>query len=156
MPGNLPGMAYDLIASRRKPGRPSLGQRSRGRAPRGEAGQATVEFVALLPILTLVALALGQAAVAGYAQWSAAGAARVAARAEAIGGDEKKAARDVLPRMLRKELRVRAVKEQAAKGSTAATLAGTVEVRLRVPSVLPGVRIGAVRASAQVPQQGGA
>lgn len=112
-----------------------------------------MEFVALLPIFVLVALALGQAAVAGYAQWSVAGAARVAARAEAVGADPQRAARAALPSLLHDELRVRLAPVRAARGDQPAVAAGTVEVRLRVPSMLPGLRLGTVRARAQLPAQ---
>src|SRR2546428_65716 len=46
---------------------------SRGRRPRNEAGQASVELVATLPALVAVALLVAQLAVAGWALWSAAG-----------------------------------------------------------------------------------
>ena len=46
-----------------------------------ESGQATVELVALLPLLAAVGLALWQAVVAGQAMWLAGAAARSAARA---------------------------------------------------------------------------
>ncbi|MFT4036456.1 MAG: hypothetical protein QM679_12855, partial [Patulibacter sp.] len=78
-----------------------LGSKTRrARSGPREAGQATVEFVALLPILALLAVAVGQAAVAGWAAWSAGGAARYAARAQALGDDPQAAARRVLPATL--------------------------------------------------------
>lgn len=122
----------------------------------GERGQASVEFVALLPVLVLVALALGQAAVAGYAQWSAAASARVAARAEALGHDGAAAARSGLPAMLRRGSHVRRVAERPARGGRPAVLPGTVEVRLPVPALLPGLSFGTVRSRAQLPGQAGA
>ena len=48
---------------------------------RDAAGQASVEFVALLPLAVLVAGGLWQAVVVGQAVWASAGAARAAARA---------------------------------------------------------------------------
>ncbi|MBO9532227.1 MAG: hypothetical protein J7513_04540 [Solirubrobacteraceae bacterium] len=114
---------------------------------RGERGQATVEFVALLPILALVALAVGQAAVAGWTVWSASGAARVAARAQALGQDPAVAVRRVLPAMLERHARVSVGASAAGEGRTS--------VRLGVPSVVPGLRFGTVRGAAELPDQAG-
>lgn len=113
---------------------------------RGDRGQAAVETVALLPVYLLVALAMGQGAVAGYAAWSAAGAARIGARAEALGHDPKPAVTKELPAMLVRGARVQAA---AADGEHA----GRVSVRLRVPSIVPGLRFGTVRGVAQLPGQ---
>lgn len=115
---------------------------------RAEAGQATVEFVALLPVLVLAALAMGQGAVAGYTAWSAAGAARMAARAQALGGAPGAAARSELPRFLDRGSRI----QIAGRSGPAA---GRVTVRLRVPSVVPGLRFGTVVGRAQLPDQVG-
>jgi hypothetical protein len=116
---------------------------------RGQAGQATVELVALLPIYALVALAMGQGAVAGYAAWSAAGAARIGARAEALGHDPAPAVRGELPRMLLDHAQVHAAPVDSSH-------AGRVTVRLRVPSIVPGLRFGSVLGKAQLPNQAGA
>ena len=58
-------------------------------------GQATVEFLAMLPLLAAVTLAIWQAAVAGHTIWSASAAARSASRAVAVGGDAERAARAI-------------------------------------------------------------
>ena len=58
-----------------------------------ERGQATVEFVALLPLLGLLALAVWQAALAGHTIWSASSAARAASRVVAVGGEPDKTVR---------------------------------------------------------------
>ena len=92
----------------------------------GEAGQATVELVALLPLLVVVLAGAWQAVLAGQAAWAASAAARAAARAHAVGTDPTTAARTHLPGSLERGLRVRA-------GSD-----GDVEVRVRIPS-LPGL-----------------
>src|SRR3954469_2995310 len=76
-------------------------------AIRGERGQASVELVALLPLLVALGFAVWQAAVAGQAMWLAGSAARAAARAEALGDDPAPAARGVLPPRLADGLRVR-------------------------------------------------
>jgi hypothetical protein len=73
---------------------------------RSDDGQATVELVALLPFVGLVIAILWQVALAGSAIWFAGGAARAAARAEAVGTDPLRAARGVLPGRLEHGLRV--------------------------------------------------
>src|SRR3954466_1792027 len=106
------------------------------------AGQASVEFVALLPVLVLVALLAWQAVVAGQAIWLSGSAARAAARAVALGDDPAAAARASLPRSL--SSRVRA----------AARAGGAVSVSLAVPSVVGPARLGTVHARARfAPQQ---
>jgi hypothetical protein len=92
----------------------------------GQAGQATVELVALLPLLVVVVAGAWQAALAGHAAWAATAAARAAARANAVGSDPARAARTHLPGSLERGLRV-------TTGS-----GGDVEVRVRIPS-LPGL-----------------
>ena len=56
-----------------------------------EHGQATVELVALLPVLVAVGLVAWQLAVFGHAVWSGQAAARAGARAAAVGGDARAA-----------------------------------------------------------------
>jgi len=91
-----------------------------------QRGQATVELVALLPVLAALLAALWQAALAGHAVWAVTVAARAAARADAIGGDARRAARSHLPASLEPGLRV-----------TTPT-AGEVRVSVRIPA-LPGL-----------------
>ena len=74
---------------------------------RSDRGQATVELVALLPLLVVLAAGVWQVALAGHAMWSAAGAARAASRADEVGGDVRGAAVRVLPRSLASGARVR-------------------------------------------------
>ena len=106
-----------------------------------ERGQATVEFVAVLPLVVVVGFAVWQAAVAGQAMWLAGAAARAAARAEAIGAEPEPAARRVLPPRLEDGLRVRAPE------------GGGVSVTLRIPSVVGGGSLGNASARARfVPQ----
>jgi len=108
---------------------------------RDEHGQASVELIAILPLAGLVALVLWQAVVAGQAAWSAAGAARAAARAQAVGGDPLAAARAAVPAGLREGVRVRPASD-------------TVHVRVAVPLVLAGGSLGAVDSSARpLPQR---
>ena len=107
----------------------------------GERGQATVEFVAVLPLVVVVGFAVWQAAVAGQAMWLAGAAARAAARAQAIGAEPEPAARRVLPPRLEHGLRV------------GARDGGGVTVTLRIPSVAGGGSLGSTSARARfVPQ----
>ena len=91
-----------------------------------QRGQATVELVALLPVLAALLAALWQAALAGHALWAVTAAARAAARADAIGGDARRAARSHLPAWLEPGLRV------------STRTGGEVRVSVRIPA-LPGL-----------------
>jgi hypothetical protein len=98
-------------------------------------------MVAALPLVVLVAVVVWQIALAGYSAWACANAARVAARAEAVGGDREAAARSALPGSLERGLRV----ESGAGGA--------VRVELRVPLILRHWRSPiSVSASAALPQ----
>ena len=78
------------------------------RARTGRRGQASVELVALLPLVVVVGALLWQAVVAGQALWlSACRGAGAAARAAAVGGDAEAAAKRALPPRLEAGLRVR-------------------------------------------------
>ncbi len=90
-----------------------------------ELGQASVELVAVVPFALLVGLLGWQLVLAGHAAWMSANAARVAARAEAVGRDGEKAARSALPKSLERALIV-----EDGDG-------GEVTVRVRVPPALP-------------------
>jgi hypothetical protein len=121
----------------------------RPRLPRrspAERGQATVELVALLPLVAVLAALLWQAAVAGQAVWLAGSAARAAARAAAVGADAGAAARGVLPDGLERGLVV------AREGPAGATGAG-VRIAVRVPAVVGGTRVGTITARAQLRDQ---
>ncbi|HWH93596.1 MAG TPA: hypothetical protein VNT03_07025 [Baekduia sp.] len=109
---------------------------------RGEDGQASVELVALLPVLVGIVLLAWQAVVAGEAWWLASAAAREAARAAALGGDPRAAAAEVLPAPLRRDLRVRPDGDAAG-----------VSVRVAVPPVLAGIRVGSVTVRARMEPQ---
>jgi hypothetical protein len=105
------------------------------RALRRQCGQASVELVGVLPLLLLSGLLAWQLAVTGHTAWLCANAARVAARAEAVGRDPKKAARSALPRGLEPNLEVER------------RHAGGVRVSVRVPLLVrrwrAPVRVGA-------------
>lgn len=101
-----------------------------------QIGQASVELLAAVPFVLLAGAIVWQLALAGYAAWACANAARVAARADAVGLDARAAARSALPRSLERGL----VVERAGGGA--------MRVNVQVPVVLIGrpspVRIGAV------------
>jgi hypothetical protein len=92
---------------------------------RDERGQASVEFVAAIPLVLVVTLVVAQLAVAGYALWSAGAAARAGARADYVGGDGKAAARRSLPPPLR-------------SGASIEDSDG-LAVRVKAPALLPGI-----------------
>lgn len=91
-----------------------------------ETGQASVAFVAVVPLALVACLLVAQAGVVGYSAWSAAGAARAGARAELVGEPVSPAAREALPGAL-------------ARGSGVDVDRGTgaVEVEVSAPRLLP-------------------
>jgi pilus assembly protein CpaE len=112
------------------PGREGVGVGTRA------DGQAAVEMVALLPWVAAVLLVAWQFVLAGDARSSAAIAARAGARAVAVGADPAAAARERLPRRLRRGLRV-----ETGEG-------GSVSVSVRVPALAGAPELGRVEASA--------
>jgi hypothetical protein len=114
-----------------------------GRHTRAERGQASVELVALLPLMAVLAGLLWQGVVAGQAIWLAGSAARAAARASAIGADEVAAARRVLPARLERGLVVR----------RAASRGGGVRVAIAVPAIVGDGRLTTISASARLQEQ---
>ncbi|HEY7151401.1 MAG TPA: hypothetical protein VH391_06945 [Solirubrobacterales bacterium] len=101
--------------------------------PDSRSGQASVEFVAVLPALAVVLVLAGQAVSAGWALWSAGVAARAGARAAEVGGNAEAAARRALPGPLR--------------GGAVIRSDDGVRVRVRVPALVPGVELPSVSAS---------
>jgi len=105
---------------------------------RSESGQASVEAIAVVPMVVLAAAIAWQVILAGHTLWLCANAARVAARADAVGLSPERAARSALPRSLERGL---SVKRRAEGG---------VRVELRLPLLLRSwrspVRIAAVAA----------
>ena len=86
-------------------------------------GQASVEFVALLPLCAVALAALLQVCLLGHAVWAGAQAASAAARAAVVGGDVRQAALGSLPPHLERGLRV-------VRGE------GEVTVSVRTPSLV--------------------
>jgi hypothetical protein len=95
-------------------------RRGRGRT---SDGQATVETVALVPLIVAVGLAVLQLLAVGYASVLAGSAAEAGALALAAGGDPRAGVREALPGWSETKARV------SVEG-------GRVEVRLRPPSPL--------------------
>ena len=91
---------------------------------RAESGQASVEAVALVPLVLLAAAVAWQLVLTGHTLWLCANAARAAARADLVGASPARAARSALPGSLERDLSV-------------TRLAGDrIRVRLRVPILL--------------------
>jgi len=107
-----------------------------------QQGQATVELVALLPLMAALAALLWQAVVVGQAVWLAGSAARAAARASAIGTDASAAARRVLPDRLERGLVVR----RATSGTG-------VRVAIAIPAIVGSGRLTTVSARARLQDQ---
>ena len=79
----------------------------------------------MVPALVVGVLVAAQIGLAGWALWSAGAASRAGARAAHVGGDPEAAARSALPSPLREEATVSGEDE--------------IEVRVRVPALLPGI-----------------
>jgi uncharacterized protein (UPF0333 family) len=112
--------------------------------PHDERGQASAEFVALLPLIALLLAGALQFVLAGDALWHARVAARAAARAQAVGADPAAAARAHLPARLEHALRVRTGTDD-----------DDIRVSIRVPTVLGAFNLGRVSATAHFDRQGG-
>jgi hypothetical protein len=97
----------------------------------------------MLPIVVVLAAALWQAAVAGQAVWVSGAAARAAARAAAVGGDAKQAARRALPGAFEPGLRVDTDDD------------GKARVRIAIPLVVGDGRLTTVTAQAHFEPQDG-
>jgi pilus assembly protein CpaE len=102
----------------------------------GERGQGTAEMMGLLPVLAVVVLALWQVGLLGYTYLLAGHAAREGSRILAVNTlDTKKekpyrdAAEEDLPKAWRKDAKIEIDKDDPV----------TVNVRLVVPIVLPGI-----------------
>jgi hypothetical protein len=101
-------------------GRPEARGRSK-RPAQAECGQASVELVALVPLLLAVGLAAAQLLAVGYSHVLAGNAAEAGALAVAGGGDAQAAVRHALPGWSRARVSVRG---------------GEVTVEFRPPTLL--------------------
>jgi pilus assembly protein CpaE len=93
---------------------------------RGQDGQSSVEFMGTVWWLFLVVLLIWQVSLAAWAHVETSNAARTASRVQARGGDPAKAARNAVPKGLRKGMKVSMRGEKAT-------------VRVRIPILFPGV-----------------
>jgi hypothetical protein len=109
-----------------------------------QSGQATVELVALLPLVAVVAAVMWQAAIFGQAIWLSGSAARAAARASAIGADAAGAARRVLPDRLERGLVITQHQGETRDG---------VRVAIRVPAIVGGATLATISARARLRDQ---
>ena len=107
---------------------------------RDERGQASFEFVGMLPYLMLAAFMGWQLMLGAWAYTEASNAARTGSRVLARGGDHERAAKDALSKPLRRGLKVDRKDDR-------------VTVRVRIPIVLPGLGAERLRAtrSAELP-----
>ena len=113
----------------------------RNRTRRGESAQASVEFIALLPLLAALLAIAAQTVVVGWALWSAGNAARAGARAQEVGSDARAAAVHALPGALR-------------QGAVIKDVDG-VRVQVRVPALVPGVELPSVTAASRLDETAG-
>jgi hypothetical protein len=101
-----------------------------------ERGQASIELVAVLPCILLVAAVVWQLVLVGHTAWLTAQAARAGARADVVGRDAEAAARSALPGSLERGLEVDSRQ------------VGGVRVSVRIPLLLNAweapVRVAAV------------
>ena len=94
--------------------------------PARERGQASVELLAAVPAVLIVAALVWELALAGHTAWLCANAARAGARARVVGRDARVAARSALPAAMRRGMEV---EERSG---------GAVRVRVNVPLLLRG------------------
>jgi hypothetical protein len=107
-----------------------------------QRGQATVELVAVVPLIVLAGAACVQVGLAAHAWGAVRDAARAGARAALVQAPAPAAARRVLGHALGRDAVVRMV--------TGRDGARRVEVRVVVPMILPWVPGPTVRAHAEV------
>ena len=101
----------------------------------GGAGQASVEMVAVAPLLVLVTVACLHLAIAGWALWAAEEAARVGVRAGSVDLQARPRALAALPRIFRDD-------------ATFELRKGRARVEVAVPTLMPGVSLPRVGAEA--------
>src|SRR3954468_3457636 len=109
----------------------------------GARGQAALVLVRVLPFVLLVGVVAWQLVLAGHALTLCANAARVAARADAVGRDPRAAARSALPGGMERGLEVERRKEGGVRVSVRAPVllaAAGIAPRLSASASLGGKR----------------
>jgi Flp pilus assembly protein TadG len=106
---------------------------------RTQRGQATVEFLAMIPILVLVLVGAFQLFLLGFTMNETSSAARAAARAGSLGEDYQGAGKDSLESWLKNYL------ASITKSGTRYT------VTVNVPVIFPGIHGPAIGRSASIP-----
>ncbi|CAI9415506.1 AAA family ATPase [Nocardioides sp. T2.26MG-1] len=101
-------------------------KRRGGRRAKVEAGQITVETVALVPVVVLICLMVWQVALTALAFVWNGHAANAATRAQSIGEDPLEAARDAIPDSMRDSVHVTVLSD------------GSVRVSTDIPVMCPG------------------
>ena len=87
-----------------------------------QGGQASIELVGMVPVVLLLGAVAWQLALTGHTAWLTANAARVAARADAVGRETRTAARSALPRSFEDELEVSRLQGGGVRVSVAVPL----------------------------------
>ena len=106
----------------------------------GDEGQATVELVAVLPLLLIAGIAVWQGVIAARTATIAAAGARAAARAIAVGADPRQAL-------------FRSIPIASASGARITKLAdGSVRVAIPLQRVVIGGNLGRLEAKARFAQ----
>ncbi|MEU2025938.1 TadE/TadG family type IV pilus assembly protein [Streptomyces sp. NPDC016469] len=111
-----------------------------------QRGQAAVEYVGVLTLLLLVALAVAQLGIAVYAAQQAGTAARAAARVASTEGQQGRAA------AVAKESMSGWLADGASVTEETGGEAVTVQVRVSIPGLLPMLSFGSVEKSATMPR----
>jgi hypothetical protein len=96
---------------------PTESRRTSATPRRTDRGQASIELVAMVPVVLIAGAVVWQLALAGQTAWLTANAARVAARADAVGHGTTEAARSALPRSLEDGLEVERLRRGGARVS---------------------------------------
>ncbi|MFF5333117.1 TadE/TadG family type IV pilus assembly protein [Streptomyces sp. NPDC013181] len=127
-------------------GQGQRGQEQEQAQDQGQRGQAAIEYVGVLTLLLVVALAVVQLGLAVYAAQQAGTAARTAARVASSKDQEHRA----------REVALASMSGWLADGATVTRETGdeavTVEVRVSVPGLLPMFSFGSVTKSATMPR----
>ncbi|WP_406284526.1 TadE/TadG family type IV pilus assembly protein [Streptomyces sp. NBC_00209] len=119
---------------------------TRRRTGSRQRGQAAVEYVGVLTLLLVVALAVAQLGIAVYAAQQAGTAARTAARVASTEDQQGRGA------AVAKQSMSGWLADGAGVSEEAGAEAVTVRVSVKIPSLLPMLSFGSVEKSATMPR----